>query len=928
MAPMTQEIQQVLSTVWNEVYGEMILILLFCLWYFLFRLARRRNWLPSQGKRSAKQPSQPPVQHAHPPATTSVGAARKRGQGPARHTTEAPSLKRDATFFVNLQRVRAALEKRCLQDSLSAITSMHDVGHELPGSCIVSLLRLAEDVGNCSNAAGIEMLRKLPSGVLNSGNFVNLAQYVANSSQPALVAEVHSLASKAGFALLPATCDALLRGYASSGHPNGAEAFDWLLVQQRACNSGEPWQPTPSMLTTAVALCAEQRAIGLANHLVAYARTQWGVVSLQMYASLIKVYGQSRLWSEACSLYDTMKLEGLIPDAAVYGALIKAAVESGRPDLAKQWFEESSNPDVVNYMSMIRAAGRQKDLAKALRLLDEVEASGWAIDVAVYNCTLEACSAAQDVASAEKLLRRMEDAGMVDVVSYNTYLKVLLAHGAHGKAPGVLRSMRARGIQPNVVTYNSMVKEAAARQDIDKAWWLAEEMLSKGVSPDAFTCSILATGMKHNPSREGIEGIMSLMKRANVVPDDVLLNCLLDVCVRLQDSQRLTQILELRHVKGSVPSKGLCSTLLRAYGHSHQLDQAWDLWRSLQEKGPDEEVFMSMVDACLAASELPAALQVFREARSWLSGMPRATVAFSLVVKAAVQANRPNLAMDLYKETKGSIAFGVATFNALIDALVRGNRLQQAHTLFKDMALQNVLPDLITYSILIKGYAAAADLETAITLLGQMQRCGIAPDAVLFNSILHGCAQSQRRTLTEHVLADMEAAGIAPSNYTLSILVKLYGRCGDLKAAMEVIETYPAKFGFSLNAQVYTCLMSACISSAELPKAFEVYHKMLKGGCKADAKTYQTLLVGCLKHSDAELAAQTVADAMKSEGARSSSSPVLPKDMLESAIMLCHRRKKPTLGAAIAEQMQAAGMTLSSRVLAVTERQTAGLHKS
>jgi len=412
-----------------------------------------------------------------------------------------------------------------------------------------------------------------------------------------------------------------------------------------------------------------------------------------------------------------------------------------------------------------------------------------------------------------------------------------------------------------------------------------------------------------------------------VVPDEVLLNCLLDVCVRLRDSQRLTQILELRHVKGNVPSKGLCSTLLRAYGHSQQLDQAWDLWRSLQERGPDEEVFMSMVDACLASSDLPAVLQVFKEARAWLSEMPRATVAFSLVVKAAVQANRPHLAMDLYKETKECIAFGVATFNALIDALVRGNRLQQAQTLFKEMALQNVLPDLITYSILIKGYAAGGDLETAITLLGQMQRCGIAPDAVLFNSILHGCAQSQRRTLTEHVLADMEAAGIAPSNFTLSILVKLYGRCGDLKAAMEVIETFPAKFGFSCNAQVYTCLMSACISSAELPKAFEVYKKMLNAGCKADAKTYQTLLVGCLKHSDAELAAQTVDDAMKGEGARSSSSPVLSKDMLESAIRLCHRRKKPLLGAAIAERMKAAGMTVSSRVLGVTERQTSDLHK-
>lgn len=916
MASMSPEFQQVLSTVWNEVYAEMSLMLLFCFWYLLFRLAWQRNWLPFQGY--GKPPPSQPVQEAA--SSSAASLRRRRGQVHARNTSEAPCIKRtddQDTFFVNLQRVRTALEKRCIQDSLKAIAAMADGGHELPGSCIVSLVRFGEDADSCmSNTASLDVLRKLPAGVLNCENFVDLAQYVASSSEPALVAQGHSLATEAGFAISPAACDALLKGYASSGHPNGAEAFDQLLAEKSADG---PWQPTPSSLAIAVAFCADQRAVALADRLVAYARSQLGAVPLQVYASLIKVYGQARLWSEACSLYDMMKQEGVTPDAAVYGALIKAAVESGKPDLAKKWFEDSSNPDMVNYMSMIRSAGRQKDLAKALELLDEVERSGWATDIAVYNCTLEACAAAQDVDSAEKLLHRMEETGFVDVVSYNTYLKVLLARGAHEKAQGVLRSMQKRRIQPNVVTYNSMVKEAASRQDIDRAWWLAQEMLNKGVPPDAFTCSILVAGIKHTPSIEAMDKIMSLMERAGVVPDEVLLNCLLDASMRLQDSKRLAQIMELRHVKGNMPSKGLCSTLLRAYGHLHQLDQAWALWRSLQERGPDEEVFMSMVTACLTSSDLAAALQVFKEARDWLGEMPRATVAFSSVVKAAVQANKIHLAMDLYKETRRTVSHGVATYNALIDALVRGNRLQQGHMLFKDMALQNVLPDLITYSILIKGYAAAGDLETAITLLGQMQRCGISPDAVLFNSILHGCAKSQRRALTEHVLADMEAAGIAPSNYTLSILVKLYGRCGDLKAAMQVIETYPAKFGFSLNAQVYTCLMSACISAAELPKAFEVYQKMLDASCKADTKTYETLLVGCLKHSDAQLAARIVADAMKGQAARSS--PVLSKAMLESAIMLCHRRRKPLLGAEIVAQMKAAGMGVSSRVLAVTARQ-------
>jgi len=116
------------------------------------------------------------------------------------------------------------------------------------------------------------------------------------------------------------------------------------------------------------------------------------------------------------------------------------------------------------------------------------------------------------------------------------------------------------------------------------------------------------------------------------------------------------------------------------------------------------------------------------------------------------------------------------------------------------MALQNVTPDLITYSTLIKGHCARGDLEQGLQLLSLMQRRGIKPDAILFNSILDGCAHKQMRTLTEKVLQDMEAASIAPSNFTLSILVKLYGRCGDLDAACGVVAAYPQKYGFELNA--------------------------------------------------------------------------------------------------------------------------------
>merc|ERR1719487_1239993 len=185
-----------------------------------------------------------------------------------------------------------------------------------------------------------------------------------------------------------------------------------------------------------------------------------------------------------------------------------------------------------------------------------------------------------------------------------------------------------------------------------------------------------------------------------------------------------------------------------------------------------------------------------------------------------------------------------------------------ATAIFRDMGLKGVTPDLISYATLIKGHCARGFLEQALQLFGQMQRRGISPDAIVFNSILDGCAHKQMRTLTEQVLKDMEKAGIAPSNFTLSILVKLYGRCSDLDTAFQVVDTYPTKYSFKVNAQVYTCLMSACIANGALPRALEVYEQMVQAGCPSDAKMYHTLLTGCVRHGDLDAAARLLEDAL------------------------------------------------------------------
>eukprot|EP00933_Yihiella_yeosuensis_P017402 TRINITY_DN14540_c0_g1_i1.p1 TRINITY_DN14540_c0_g1~~TRINITY_DN14540_c0_g1_i1.p1 ORF type:complete len:1035 (+),score=180.79 TRINITY_DN14540_c0_g1_i1:287-3391(+) len=955
-ANMMQEMVE--KSFWDEVMYELTVICLFCLGFATFRYmstnAHRFPWLfQKKGKKVPPVPKMKGMTKRVPEPSTTPPKDSNTTAATASRPKEGIATNEHDTYMAHVKRVRSAIDKHKMRDTLNSLAAMHHAGHALPGFFLVSLFRLAKDEEAMSNPT--EVLQKLPRGTLTPESVSALSEHAAKTADIALLREVQSLVIESDLLLPPAAVESLLRGYAASGDGTGAEAFDALLAHQgglrkdsekasesniQTSKTGPPIGSDPrsscvsntssiqvsagdlsqNSLVSIVAACAESRCIRLAERLVAHSREQYGCVTLPLYSALLKVYCSAKAWQEAYCVYENMCRDGVKPDTVVYGSLIKAAVEGGMPELAKKLFQESGNPDILNYMSLIRSAGREQNVPKALGLLKELEISPLQADVAAYNCALEACVVGNDHKAAEELLSSMEKRGIIDTVSYNTYLKVLLAKGDSHEVPKFLKRMDAAKVAPNAVTYNSMVKEAVSRGDSLKAWKLTDDMIRMKISPDAFTCSILMKGIKHAPSAEGIDRILSLIQRSDVVLDEVLMNCILDACVRLKDAGRIEKVLHMTKVGSSVPSPHAYATLIRAYGHASKPRKAWELWqelRSVQNSTKtdfvNEEAFAAIIDACLASSDMDGAIAAFREVSGSLSQMPRAPSLFAQVAKACGRTKQTNLIFDLYKATKGLIALNKVTFNTLIDAAVRVGNMKQAESLFRDMTLENVLPDLITYSTIIKGHCASGDLESALTLLGQMQRMKIAPDAILFNSILDGCAHKQFRGLTEQVLSDMEAAGIAPSTFTLSILVKLYGRCRDLEAAIKVTEVYPKKYGFSLNPQVYTCLMSACIACGELQKAMDVYDRMVASNSKADAKTFETLLHGCLRYGEPEAAARLVGDMLANH--QTASTMRSNSELVESIFVMMQRRDHANLVNELISKMKAAGIRPSARMV-------------
>ena len=79
-----------------------------------------------------------------------------------------------------------------------------------------------------------------------------------------------------------------------------------------------------------------------------------------MYSALVQVYAYCDTYGKACDVCDLLRRDELGPDAMMCGCLMKFAAECDRTNLSRQIAEVAPSLEIRNYMSLIRAAGRDR----------------------------------------------------------------------------------------------------------------------------------------------------------------------------------------------------------------------------------------------------------------------------------------------------------------------------------------------------------------------------------------------------------------------------------------------------------------------------------------------------------------------------------------------------------------------------------------
>lgn len=328
----------------------------------------------------------------------------------------------------------------------------------------------------------------------------------------------------------------------------------------------------------------------------------------------------------------------------------------------------------------------------------------------------------------------------------------------------ILNIMISNGIKASLVTFNTLLDLYIKKNDYKMAWHLFDALvISKNPAPDKFTYSIMINGIKNmkEPNFSKAIELFEVYKQTNT-SDVIIYNSLIDLCIMCKQFDYVDSILkEMKEVDNIK-----C----------------------------DQITYNTLIKSCTQLHHYEKAMQYFEEMKA-----------------NQVKPNR-------------------VTYNSIMDLMVKKNDFQTAMKFLNLMKEDKINPDQYSYSIILNGIKSnRTSMETfnnTMSYIDNVMKNGLIHcDEIFYNSLIDVCLKYNQTDMALEYYKNMGDKSIKPSPVTFSVLIKVFGRKGDLKQAFKIFD-HMTSLGYHVNEVTYGCLLDACIKNSRIDLAHEIWNNL------------------------------------------------------------------------------------------------------
>ena len=232
------------------------------------------------------------------------------------------------------------------------------------------------------------------------------------------------------------------------------------------------------------------------------------------------------------------------------------------------------------------------------------------------------------------------------------------------------------------------------------------------------------------------------------------------------------------------------------------------------------------------------------------------------------------------------------TVNRIMYLLDKNEMNEGAEAIFhaldggSDGELGQLRSDPATVSIILAILGQKGSADEALKLCHTFKENGIL-SCIAVNALIDACAKSGHFEAAHQVFDAMPALGLLPDAATASAMFTVYGRGGDVQAALELCRII-ARRG-AMNTFALNTLIDVCSSEENFRAAVEVFESMSALGLQPDTKTYTRLLQVCGKLKRDDVAAR-VAESLEARLRRDDASSIDDEGVAEIDGVECTER--------------------------------------
>ncbi|KAM3281321.1 putative pentatricopeptide repeat-containing protein, mitochondrial [Capsicum chacoense] len=517
----------------------------------------------------------------------------------------------------------------------------------------------------------------------------------------------------------------------------------------------------------------------------------------------------------------------------------------------------------------IRSLGSQGLVNEANELFDHMKRMGLCVPNSfTYNCLLDGISKGGDVGLIELRLKEMCSYGWeLDKYAYMPVLQCYCNARKFENALVVFNEMHEKGLVDAHVL-SILLVSFSKWGTVDKAFELVERIGDLNISLNEKTCFVLIHGFVREGRTDKALQLLDKMKKMGFVMGISVYGVLIEELSRNKEIEKAMQLYEDMNVSGIRPDIKILSDLISCVrderdmiriveGRYENLDRKARmllynsvLKRLINNVSTDKAYQLLCASACLDSGSDFNEDNLFPVKEL---ACPN-TVSFELVIDGLCRGDRLELALSLFRDMDHiGCKRSVLLYNNLIDSLSRSGRLNECYELFNEMKQSEFLPTHYTYNSIFGCLCRQGDDAGALSMVKEMRVHGHQPWIKYYTLLMQKLCKDGQAVRASNFLADMVQEGYLPDVVSYSAVINGLVKIKQLDEALNLFRGICAR-GYCPDVVAYNIIINGLCKDKRVLEAQDFLDEMIDKGLAPSVVTYNSLIDGWCKTGDVDRA--------------------------------------------------------------------------